>query len=85
MPTLFTIIYNSILELNVIYTHTHTHPETHSVQTVGWIYVSSILNSNDSFWLKKKALFHGAQHALISTLVSAVVPVCITTHCELQC
>lgn len=79
-----------ILQLNVIYIHTHTYTHTDiptdSFRTDCWADIcSSILNSNDSLWLKKKALFHGAQHALISALVSAVVLVCITTRCALQC
>lgn len=55
MLTLFTIIYNIILQLSVIYTYTHIF--THIFYTDGWVDIRSyILKWSDSLWLKKKAL-----------------------------
>ena len=38
MLTLFTIIYNIILQLSVIYIYTHTHFPTYSILMVVWIH-----------------------------------------------
>lgn len=57
MLTLFTIIYNIIIQLSVIYTHTHTHISPHIFYTDGYGYT---LYYSEMTWfsLVKEKLFH---------------------------